>query len=91
MSTHDFSNFIKKFPLYYSLKNKCISISTPLDQNQFKNAIAIIFKQQTSTHILSLLCMHHHLTTGTPVIITNFDNYDDNLKRIVIEYSQTLI
>ena len=91
MNTHDFSNFVKTFPLYYSLKNKCENITTPIDQTQFNNSISIIFKQQPSIHMLSLICMHHYLTTGIPVISTKFNTYDDNLKRIVIEYSQTLI
>ncbi len=90
MNSHDFSNFVKKFPLYTSLKNKCNSNLNHLDENEFKNAINAIFKNQTSIHILSLICLHHNINTNKNIVMNNLSDYDDLLKCIVIEYYKTL-
>lgn len=86
----EFSNFVKNFPLYYSLKDKYKGTVITIDNEQFKNAMSIIYKSTIGVQMLTLICLHYNMETQLNINIYNTDQYDDLLKQIIIDYSKML-
>jgi len=91
MSYQDLSHYVTNFPLYYSIKNKYTNNTDTANEDEFKKAIDKIFKDQSTIQVLNLICMHHNLSTNKAINTFKFNEYDNTLKLIVIDYATHFI